>query len=210
MDKSNTVAAYGCLFSVLIITGIILLFNDNNWGYLFIIGGVVVWGVGAAKKNSDTPSNEGLSGYGTVDETATLANYNKKNSSTPAEIIDFDEISPEEDEIEYCIVGINFRNLSAKDVGYSDSFSIKADTENSHDKYAVEIYNARGSFAGYLEQPDNEFWFKFLTKAKKGAPWMHCRGYIGIFKNERDEYKYYGKVYLPEIEQDEQYHEIMK
>ena len=48
------------------------------------------------------------------------------------------------------------------------------------------------------------------TKAKKGAPWMHCRGYIGIFKNERDEYKYYGKVYLPEIEQDEQYHEIMK
>jgi len=37
MEPSNSKAAYGCLILVLIIIGIALTSNDNNWGYLLVM-----------------------------------------------------------------------------------------------------------------------------------------------------------------------------
>lgn len=210
MEDSSTKTALGCLFLILIIIGVVQLIYGNSWGFAFFIGGIVIWGLGYIKSDSTPTSNEGLSGYGTVDEIAALAKIHAKQPDVVAlKDIDFDEISPNENEVEYRIVGINYRNLAAKDIGYSDKFSIKADKGNAHDKYAVEIYNARGSLSGYLERPDNKFWFKFLLYAKPNAPQMDCRGYIDTFVTDEGKQKYYGKIYLPQIEEDEDYHKIM-
>ena len=38
----------------------------------------------------------------------------------------FDDVKPEDDEVEYKIVGSNYRELSKKDIGYSENFCLNA------------------------------------------------------------------------------------
>lgn len=122
----------------------------------------------------------------------------------------FDDVKPSDDEVEYRIVGTNYRDLSKKDIGYSDNFFLNATDEVKGDKYAVEIYNERRKLVGYIEHDLNKFWHKLLIKANPDNPVMRCRGYIGQFRNENDELKFYGKVFLPEIdEKDPDYKKIM-
>lgn len=122
----------------------------------------------------------------------------------------FDDVKPEDDEIEYRIVGTNYRDLSKKDIGYSENFCLNAADDVKGDKYAVEVYNGRGNLVGYIERDLNKFWHKLLMKANPDNPVMRCRGYIGQFRNENDELKFYGKVFLPEIdEKDPDYKKIM-
>lgn len=122
----------------------------------------------------------------------------------------FDDVKPEDDEIEYRIVGTNYRDLSKKDIGYSENFCLNAADDVKGDKYAVEVYNGRGNLVGYIERDLNKFWHKLLMKANPDNPVMRCRGYIGQFRNETDELKFYGKVFLPEIdEKDPDYKKIM-
>lgn len=122
----------------------------------------------------------------------------------------FDDVKPEDDEVEYKIVGSNYRDLSKKDIGYSENFCLNATDEVKGDKYAVEIYNGHGNLVGYLERDINKFWHKLLMKANSNNPVMRCRGYIGQFRNDNDELKFYGRVYLPEIdEKDPDYKKIM-
>ena len=122
----------------------------------------------------------------------------------------FDDVKPEDDEVEYKIIGTNHRDLSKKDIGYSENFYLKATKEVKEDKYAVEIYNERGRLAGYLDRDLNRFWHKLLMKANPENPVMQCRGFIGQFRNDRDELKFYGKVYLPEVDEtDPDYKRIM-
>lgn len=180
--------------------------------FLFIAFCVIVIIVNAAKifkkyQENDThqssssfspnqaKSNADASGYGyTTDEGETL----------------FDDVKPDDDEIEYRIVGTNYRDLSKKDIGYSENFCLNATDDVKGDKYAVEVYNGRGNLVGYLERDLNKFWHKLLMKANPDNPVMRCRGYIGQFRNDNDELKFYGKVFLPEIdEKDPDYKNIM-
>lgn len=122
----------------------------------------------------------------------------------------FDDVKPTNEEAEYRIIGVNHRNLSKNDIGYSDNFCLNAADDNKLDKYAVEIYNGRGHLVGYIEQDFNKFWHKLLKKANPSNPVMQCRGFIGQFINNDNELKFYGRVYLPEIdEQDPDYNKIM-
>ena len=121
----------------------------------------------------------------------------------------FDDVKPEDDEIEYRIVGTNYRDLSKKDIGYSENFCLNA-ADDVKDKYAVEVYNGRGTLVGYIERDLNKFWHKLLIKANPDNPVMRCRGYIGQFRNDNNELKFYGRIYLPEIdEKDPDYKKIM-
>ena len=122
----------------------------------------------------------------------------------------FDDVKPEDDEIEYKIVGTNYRNLSKKDIGYSENFCLNAADDVKGDKYAVEVYNGRGNLVGYLERDLNKFWHKLLMKGNPDNPIMRCRGYIGQFRKDNNELKFYGRIYLPEIdEKDPDYKKIM-
>lgn len=124
------------------------------------------------------------------------------------EEVTFDDVQANDDEEEHRIAGISKMNLSKEDIGYSESFYIRADTSNRYDKYAVEIYNERKMLVGYIPRGENEFWHKLLTY-RKDLPVLKCRGYVGTFMNDRLEMAYYGKIFLPIVEQDEDYKKVM-
>lgn len=112
----------------------------------------------------------------------------------------FDDVAPEDGEDEYEIAGTNYRNLTNEDVGYSDNFKIEPDFGNPWDEYAVKVFNSKGSLVGYLMSGDNEFWHTYLSKKDPSDRTLKCRGYIGRFRTEKNELKFYGRVYLPEEE----------
>lgn len=124
--------------------------------------------------------------------------------------ITFDDIRCRADECEYRIAGITHRELSRRDVGYSDHFMIKADRTNRYDKYAVEIYNDRGRFVGYIERGRNKYWHNRLVSDPEKST-LECRGYVGMFLQKEDDcLEYYGRIFLPVIVEDEEYRKIMR
>lgn len=184
--------------------------SSGNLFYLFLVFCIIVVAINVSRLikrhqrrgyyqgNSATTSNES-------DVNPEEYGYTTEQGETL-----FDDVKPEDDEVEYKIIGTNHRDLSKKDIGYSENFYLKATKEVKEDKYAVEIYNGRGRLAGYLDRDLNRFWHKLLMKANPENPVMQCRGFIGQFRNDRDELKFYGKVYLPEVDEtDPDYKRIM-
>ncbi len=110
------------------------------------------------------------------------------------------DMTPNEGEEEYRIVGTNYRRLTPADVGESERFWIIAEKNNPRDKYAVRVENNNHTHVGYLSKEDNQFWHELLVKSSGGrTPAMKCRGFIGRFYNDDEELSYYGKVFLPEM-----------
>lgn len=182
--------------------------QSDNEGllYLFIVFCVIVIFITIARQKKRRQEEPTFSAESKESNTATDGyGYTTERGETL-----FDDVKPEDDEVEYKIVGSNYRDLSKKDIGYSENFCLNATDDVKGDKYAVEIYNGHGNLVGYLERDINKFWHKLLMKANPNNPVMRCRGYIGQFRNDNDELKFYGRVYLPEIdEKDPDYKKIM-
>lgn len=186
--------------------------ESYSWLLLFVIFCVIVFVINIVRRIKRERENAPYrdSSFSSQDQAESNVETSDFGYTTERGETLFDDVKPEEEEVEYKIVGTNYRDLSPKDIGYSEDFRLNATDEVKEDKYAVEVYNGRGNLVGYLERDLNKFWHKLLMKANPDNPVMRCRGYIGQFRNDNDELKFYGRVYLPEVdERDPDYKKIM-
>lgn len=184
--------------------------SSNDLFYLFLVFCIIVVAINVSRQIKRHQRRDSNRGHTTRTGKESNVNSEEYGYTTEQGEALFDDVKTEDDEVECKIIGTNYRELSKKDIGYSESFCLKATNEVKEDKYAIEVYNGQGKLVGYLERDMNRFWHKLLMKANPGNPVMQCRGFIGQFRNNKDELKFYGKVYLPEVdEKDPDYKRIM-
>lgn len=184
--------------------------SSGDLFYLFLVFCIIVVVINVSrqiKRYQRRGSNQGNSATTSAESDVNSEGYGY--TTEQGETL-FDDVKPEDDEVECKIIGTNYRNLSKKDIGYSENFSLKATDEVKEDKYAIEVYNGDGNLVGFLERDMNKFWHKLLMTANPNNPVMRCRGFIGQFRNDNNKLKFYGKVYLPEVDEtDPDYKRIM-
>lgn len=78
-------------------------------------------------------------------------------------LFDLEEYTEYDDSIQLPIRGINYRNLTATNIGSFDGY-IMPDKENKHDRYAIGVYGDDDTHFGFIEQGQKALYAKIQKR----------------------------------------------